>query len=144
MKPSHFLNDKIKKQLATNGVDVLIYEKKKTKYGEVANEINDQIPARTIKAIYHESNGYISENVSDSTIYRSKKSPMLLTDIDNLKILANANVIDPNVDFKHSNFILCLYTNHNVLFEIEGILNIQEYNVAFDISLKKVEGITNG
>ena len=144
MKPSHFLNDKIKKQLATNGVDVLIYEKKKNKYGEVTNEINDQIPVRTIKAIYHEANGYISENVSDSTVYRSKKSPMLLTDIDNLKILANVDVIDPNVDFGHSNFILCLYTNMNVLFEIGGILNIQEYNVAFDISLTKITGITNG
>ena len=144
MKPSHFLNDRIKKQLATNGVDVLIYEKKKTKYGEVAKEINDQIPVRTIKAIYHESNGYVSENVSDSTIYRSKKSPMLLTDIDNLKILANANVIDPNVDFGHSNFILCLYTNMNVLIEIGGILNIEEYNVAFDISLEKITGTTNG
>lgn len=144
MKPSHFLNDKIKKQLATNGVDVLIYEKKKNKYGEVTNEINDQIQARTIKALYHEANGYISETVSDSTVYRSKKSPMLLTDIDNLKILANTNVIDPNVDFGHSNFILCLYTNMNVLFEIGGILNIQEYNVAFDISLTKITGITNG
>lgn len=132
MKPSRFLNDKLKKQLAANGIDISFIRMIKNEYGEIIEDQNSVI--KTIKGIYHEANGYVSETVSDATVYRSKKTPMILTDVENIKILlGDADVPFTEVDYK----LVTLKLDDNRIYSISGIVDVQEYGVAFDISLIK-------
>lgn len=116
MQTPLFLKNKISRLLKTNGMEytfTLMYEDeyKQPKEGEVV----------TIKGIYHEANSFITVTASDSASIQRKKSPMILT-------LFNEEV----EKLKQGDKVLI----NSVTYKVSGVLDIQNYGVAADISLE--------
>ena len=116
MQTPLFLKNKISRLLKTNGMEYTFTlmcedEYKQPKEGEVV----------TIKGIYHEANSFITVTASDSASVQRKKSPMILT-------LFNEEV----EKLKQGDKVLI----NTVTYKVSGVLDIQNYGVAADISLE--------
>ena len=116
MQTPLFLKDKISRLLKTNGMEYTFTlmcedEYKQPKEGEVV----------TIKGIYHEANSFITVTASDSASVQRKKSPMIRT-------LFNEEV----EKLKQGDKVLI----NSVPYKVSGVLDIQNYGVAADISLE--------
>lgn len=116
MQTPLFLKNKISRLLRTNGLEYTFTlmdedEYKQPKEGE----------AVTIKGIYHEENSFITVAASDSASVQRKKSPMILTLLDEeVKKLKQGDKVLVN----------------SVSYKVSGVLDIQNYGVAADISLE--------
>lgn len=111
-----FLKNKISRLLKVNGLEYTFTSMRKDEY-------NQPIDGETIavKGIYHESNSFITVNTSDSASVQRKKSPMILTLLDDtVKMIKQGDKVSIN----------------SVLYTVSGILDIQNYGVAADISLE--------
>lgn len=111
-----FLKNKISRLLKSEGIE---YEF--TTMG--VDGYNQPIELETIKVlgVYHEQNSFISVSGSDSASIQRKKSPMILTLFDDsVRVLKQGDKI--RID--------------STLYRISGILDIQNYGVAADISLE--------
>lgn len=74
-----------------------------------------------IVGAYHEQNSFISVNASDSASVQRKKSPMILTLLDDsVKKLSQGDKV----------------TINSITYKVSGILDIQNYGVVADISLE--------
>ena len=116
MQTPLFLKNKISRLLKTNGMEYTFTlmcedEYKQPKEGEVV----------TIKGIYHEANSFITVTASDSASVQRKKSPMILT-------LFNEEV----EKLKQGDKVLI----NSVTYKVSGVLDIQNYGMAADISLE--------
>lgn len=116
MKAPVFLKNKIKKQLDRNG---LVYEFIKITKDEF-NQNTESEETLSIKGIYHETNSFIKLNETDAGSVQRKKSPMILTLLDEQSKLIKQGDI--------------LYINE-IKYTVSGILDIQNYGVILDISL---------
>ena len=114
-----FLKNKIQRQLNCKGLDYSFKRNKLDKYKQPTDEVIDVV---VLKGIYHESNSYITKNVSEAAITQSKKKPMILTLFENVG------------DLKTDDFVLI----NDVKYKVTGLLDIQNYGVVCDISLEEV------
>lgn len=116
MKTPMFLKNKLKKQIDKNGI---VYEFTKIMKDEF-NQITDSEETLQVKGIYHETNSFIKLSESDAGSVQRKKSPMILTILDETtKLLTQGDKVVIN----------------EVSYTVSGLLDIQNYGVALDISL---------
>lgn len=114
-----FLKNKIKRQLDCNGIEYSFKRNKKDKFNQLTDEV---VNVKELKGIYHESNSYITREVSEAAITQSKKKPMILTLLENVEGLELDDFVEIN----------------GKKYKINGFLDIQNYNVVCDISLEEV------
>lgn len=116
MKTPLFLENKITRLLNTHGLEYTFISVDKDNY-------NQPVKGATlvIKGLYHESNSFITVAASDSASVQRKKSPMILTLFDStVKMLKQGDKVKIN----------------SVWYTVSGILDVQNYGVAADISLE--------
>lgn len=111
-----YLENRTKRQLLTRGTEFTFLRDIEDKYHQSVGA--DEVV--TVRGIYHESNGYISVNKADSTLVQSKKTPMILALMVNVKLIAQGDYTIIN-DRK---------------YKVTGVLDIQNYGVVADISLE--------
>lgn len=114
-----FLLHRLKVQLNMRGVEYTFSRQALDKFGQPLDDVQEEI---ILKGIYHESNGYIQTTGSDATITRTKKSPMILCLFKDGNKIKQGDLISVN----------------EKQYKVSGILNIQNYSIASDISLEEV------
>lgn len=119
MKSPNFLLHRIKYRINMSGKEYVFNRQSTDKYGQPTDKMD---VVCVVKCVYHEANGYIQVSASDATVIRSKKSPMLLCAYDDATKLRQGDL----VEIEGCQYKIC------------GILNIQNYSVAADISLEEV------
>lgn len=120
MKASNFLLHRLQVQLNMRGVEYVFSRQALDKFGQPLDDTQEEIK---LKGIYHESNGYIQSTGSDATIIRTEKSPMILC------------LFDDGDKIKQGDMIAIA----GKTFRVSGVLNIQNYSIAADISLEEVD-----
>lgn len=119
MKPPYFMENRIRTQLKRNGLQYQFFRSKLDKFKQPTEELEQ---VADIKGLYHESNSYIQTTGSDASIIRTSKSPMILCMYEDAKKIVLGDKIE--ISGKQ--------------YKVSGVLNIQNYNVAADISLEEV------
>lgn len=116
MQPPYFLKNKVSRLLNTQGKDYLFTSVAVDEY----NQPIDGEPL-TIKGVYHEKNSFITLSVSDAAQVQRKKSPMILTLLDDtVKKLKQGDKV----------------TINGGSYKVAGVLDLQNYGVVADISLE--------
>ena len=113
-----FMEHKFALQLKKNGTDFVFKRAEVNKFHEPTGEYVD-IP---IIGILHSTNSYINKTVSEAAQIKSKKIPMILTDVENIKLLKENDRIELN----------------NAVYEINDINDVNDMHIMFDISLGEV------
>lgn len=108
---------KLCRELKRSGKEYKIYRKGKNEFGEPDDEPKE---VGALLAIYHESNGYVSKSLGDTTSYRSKKQPMLLCLYEDATFLLIGDVV--------------IINEKEML--VTGVTNIQEWGIIGDVSLE--------
>lgn len=116
MKPAKFLENKIKRQLSCNGIEYTFIRRGEDAY----HQPTEEKPQIKITGIYHEKNSYISESGADSSKITSKPVPMILGLWSEISQIKNGDIV----------FI------GSFEYQVTGVSNIQNYNIAGDISLE--------
>lgn len=115
-----FERNKLKREIKKSGKEYKFLRAGKNKFGEPSDEPTEVC---SIKALYHENNGYISNQVGDAAVYRTKKIPMLLCVYEDATSLVSGDYV---------------FINGNK-YKVTGVVNVQEWNIAADISLEVVD-----
>lgn len=118
MKAPLFLENKIKRLLKTNGIAYTFTSIRTDEYNQPTTEGGEEI---SIVGVYHEQNSFISVNSSDAASVQKKKSPMILTLLD-----------DSVKRLKQGDVVLI----GERMYRVSGILDVQNYGVVADISLE--------
>lgn len=121
MKNTQFDLAKVRRAINTHGENFVFTHFGKTDYGEPDPETTQQI---TIKGLFHQTRGYITKNISDGTLSRSKPQPQILT------LSITSITIDDVVE----------YTGKD--YRVIGVDNIGNLGIAFDISLELIDNGT--
>jgi len=119
MKASNFLLHHLQVQLNMRGIEYVFSRQALDKFGQPIEGDDDE---NVIVGIYHESNSYIQTTGGNATVIRTRKSPMILclfTDGDKIK-QGDRIVINEKT------------------YKVSGVLDIQNYHIAADISLEEV------
>lgn len=119
MKAPDFLLHRLEVQLKMRGIKYTFVRQGTDKFGQPSNDVEEQFD---IIGIYHESNSYIQSTGSDATIIRTKKSPMILCLYEDAKEIVQGDIV----------------TINDKMYKVSGVLDIQSYSVAADISLDEV------
>lgn len=116
MRSPIFLENKIKRLLNSNGIEYTFVHMKNDEYNQPIEKENI-----SVLGVYHESNSFITVSSSDAASVQRKKSPMILALMsDEVKKLSQGDEV----------------TINDTLYRVSGILDIQNYCVAADISLE--------
>lgn len=113
---------KLKRELLRHGVDVVVQRRPHNAFGEPGN--NSEVVGK-LRGLYHEQNSNIQITTGDAIQVRTKKIPMLLCVFDDVKALS----IKPGDWF-------CF---NNKVFNVTGVVNVQEWNLIADVSLEVVD-----
>lgn len=121
MKAPTFMKNKISRLLKTSGLEYTFTVAETDEYNQPVR--SDK--TITITGVYHEPSGGSNLVVlnSDAASVRQNRSPMILTLID-----------ENSSNLKQGDFLLL----NNCWYKISGVANIQQYDVAYDISLEEV------
>lgn len=114
---------KIKREITRCGQAFNIYRYQTNEFGEPDNTL-PLILVGTFQGIYHEANSYVQITTGETTQYRTKKQPMVLClwdDIVRFNIVAGDKI-----------------TFNGKCFKVTKALNVQEWNIIYDISLDEV------
>lgn len=118
---------KLRNELRRTGREVTFLRPAVDEYGQpVPNEFDEIL---SVVVLYHESNSNIHITTGDTTQVRNKKIPMLLC-------LYNSVVGDDGKLIVKPNDIVIL---NDKRFEVQGLENIQEWNIIVDISLGVID-----
>lgn len=115
-----FERSKLKRELSRSGKTYSFLREDKDDFGEPTGKSTEVC---SIKAIYHESNGYIRTQTGEAATYRTKKEPRLLCLYEDATSLVSGD------------YVLINGKRYNVT----GVLNIQEWSIMADISLEVVD-----
>ena len=117
MKSPHFLEHKVKRILDEHGKSYTFTLSEIDQY----NQPTEGSVKISVIGLYHEQNSFISLSNSDAASVQRKKSPMILTLLDEqVKLLKQGDSVVIN----------------STKYKISGILDIQNYGVIADISLE--------
>lgn len=113
-----FLRTKVKRLIASSGVEVRFIRYVTNKYDEPTEEIEFET---TIKTVFHTTKSYVKQTIGDSSKTITKQQPMLLALYEDTLELSNGD--NAYFNGKH--------------YTISGITNVNELNSACDISLEE-------
>lgn len=132
MLNTRFEEYKLRRELKRNGTDVTFCRNKKNDFGEPTGELE---VVANVKGLYHETNGYVTLSVSDATVQRSVKLPMLLClaqDVMFSHLAVGDYVKLPNV-----------VTGESKTYYVTGITDISDFGIITDISLEVIDDGTS-
>lgn len=109
-----FLKNKIQKQVSWKGEDFVFVHVEEDKYHEAEETVEI-----TVKGVYHQSTSYEQKTTTNGSVTASKPSPMILCLYED----ANTITVGDTVTINDKDMI------------VTGIENVQELNVALQISL---------
>jgi len=115
-----FLKNKIDRQIKINGQEFTFVRYSEDEFHQVSDTETTTI---TLDGIFHTSNTYVNQNTADGAKYFSKPTPMILT------LYEQGNAIKTND----------MVTIENNKYKVIRINNINEFNVAVDISLELMQ-----
>lgn len=117
---------KLRRELKRIGIE---FEFTRATLNDFKEPTNDHSVAGKLLGLYHESNSYVSKtientaNTGGSVQVRTKKIPMILCLYDDAKFLKIGDVVKFN----------------SKTYKVNGVVNIQEWNIISDISLEVVD-----
>lgn len=115
-----FEKSKLKRELKRSGKEYKFYKNGLNEFGEPNDE---EELVGTVVALYHETNSKVSETLTDTTVYRNKKEPMLLCLYEDATFLNSE----------------CFLTLNGTKMKVTKVVNVQEWNIIADISLEVVD-----
>lgn len=118
---------KVRSQLRRMGKDISFFRSSKDKHGQPTGDNADYILTTT--CLYHEQNSSIQLTTGDTTTTRTKKIPALLCLYGSLVGDDGEVMLKPN-DMTQFN---------GKLYKVQGVVNVQEWNIVADISLEVVD-----
>ena len=113
----HFDIAKVKRAIRTHGQEFTFKHYGKNNFGEPTGEYT----SISLQGLFHQTQGYITKNVSDGTISRSKPQPQILTLVSND---ATSLTIDDEL------------TYNNTVFRVVGVDDFNKLVVSLNISLE--------
>lgn len=113
---------KIKRAIDTHGQSFTFLHPGANDYGEPT----DNYGSITVKGLFHQTRGYITKNVTDGTISRSKPQPQILTLYDITSTIKLGDKLN--------------FAGHT--YNVTGVDNIGNLNIALDISLEMIDNGT--
>lgn len=111
-----FLKNKLQRLISKQGEEYTFTLMGENSYHEPVEK--EQI---SVKGVYHETNSFITLNSVDAASVQRKKNPMILT------------ILDESVSKIHQGDTVII---GNFKYRVSGVLDIQNYGVAADISLE--------
>lgn len=114
---------KLKRAIAKQGKQYTFYSYGVNSFGEPSTE---KTILKTFQSLYHEQNGYISENVNNETRTTSKKIPYLMTEFQNIGTDSNEikNGCETEID--------------GIKYKVTGVTNLANLSLIADISLEVI------
>jgi hypothetical protein len=113
---------KLTREIKRNGTNVTI---KRQVVNEFNEQTNDVVELGSLTALYHERNEPVIISIGDTTGFRSKKTPMLVTTADEFE----------KVDVQ----IRDIFEFNGKCFRVIGVINIQEWNKIYDFTLEEFD-----
>ena len=117
---------KIQRELKRSGIEFEFERLGKNEFGESNEEVTKSFK---IKGLYHEQNGYITITKREAAKTRTKKTPMILCLYED--VVKSGLQIGDRVRM------------NNKTFKVNGIVNVQEWNIISDISLEFIDEVVN-
>lgn len=123
---TQFEGYKIEREIRKNGVYNIFYRPALNEFGEPQTDTLTTVGG--LKSLYHEQNGYIQVAVANEVQYRTKKQPMLMSLLSDVKALGlqmgDFTIID------------------NKKYTVIAIANLYNWDILADISLEVSENGT--
>lgn len=116
---------KVKRELVRSGN---MYEFRRTESNEFGEPDGESHIIGSVLGLYHEQNSNIQITTGDTTQIRTKKIPMILFLFDDLHHLG----------LKTGDFVMI----NGRKFNVAGIVDVQEWQIALDVSLELVDDVT--
>lgn len=113
---------KIKRELKRSGIKYEFKRFKKNEFGEQTKELEG---IGSLTGLYHEQSSGVNITVSEASQIRSKKTPMILCLYEDTASLA----------LQVGDFVEI----NSRVFKVQGVVNVQEWNIVSDISLEVVD-----
>lgn len=113
---------KIAREIKRSGSEFVFKRKFENKFGE---PLEEEEKVGILKGLYHEQNSNIQIQTGEVVQYRTKKIPMILCLYEDYKKLH----LEP-LDY------VCI---NGAVYKVSGAVDIQNWNVAVDISLEVVD-----
>ena len=95
---------------------------KRPKLNDFGEPINDGFEEITIKGVYHETNSYVSQTITEGTVTRTKKQPMILCFVSEAEKLKYGDALE----YKQNKY------------NVVSALNLAQLDICCDISLEVV------
>lgn len=125
---TRFEEYKLKRELKRNGTELVFYRHETDMFDEPTEETHE---VAKLVALYHETNSYVSISVSDSTVQRTVKTPMLLcltSDVKAAGLKIGDYVKIPNAT-----------SGGTKTYYITGMVDISDFGIITDISLEVID-----
>lgn len=114
----HFGRELILRNINTHGQEFTFERDERNKYGEPTGA---KTTVATVKGLFHQSRGFMTKNVSDGTVSRSKPQPQILCLADaDVKLVQQGDTLE---------YLGQLYT-------VVGVDDVNNLGIACDISLE--------
>ena len=120
---------KLKREVRRNGVVFEFKRRKLDKFNEPTGELET---VAEVRGLYHESNSYITETVGDAATTRTKKQPMLLCLVDDVKSSDLRQGDEIQIPLRSSQMT-------SVTLRYVGCVDIQNWGIIADLSFEEVD-----
>ncbi len=120
---------KLKREVRRNGVVFEFKRRKLDKFNEPTGELET---VAEVRGLYHESNSYITETVGDAATTRTKKRPMLLCLVDDVKSSDLRQGDEIQIPLRSSQMT-------SVTLRYVGCVDIQNWGIIADLSFEEVD-----
>ena len=120
---------KLKREVRRNGVVFEFKRRKLDKFNEPTGELET---VAEVIGLYHESNSYITETVGDAATTRTKKQPMLLCLVDDVKSSDLRQGDEIQIPLRSSEMT-------SVTLRYVGRVDIQNWGIIADLSFEEVD-----
>lgn len=120
---------KLKREVRRNGIVFEFKRRKLDKFNEPTGELET---VAEVRGLYHESNSYITETVGDAATTRTKKQPMLLCLVDDVKSSDLRQGDKIQIQLRSSQMT-------SVTLRYVGCVDIQNWGIIADLSFEEVD-----
>ena len=120
---------KLKREVRRNGVAFEFKRRKLDKFNEPTGELET---VAEVRGLYHESNSYITETVGDAATTRTKRQPMLLCLVDDVKSSDLRQGDEVKIPLRSSQMT-------SVTLRYVGCVDIQNWGIIADLSFEEVD-----
>lgn len=120
---------KLKREVRRNGVVFEFKRRKLDKFNEPTGELET---VAEVRGLYHESNSYITETVGDAATTMTKKQPMLLCLVDDVKSSDLRQGDEIQIQLRSSQMT-------SVTLRYVGCVDIQNWGIIADLSFEEVD-----